>query len=117
MFGEKQYMIEDLLELIISDAASCGGKVLFTGDGIDAYQDIITEAFVSGGVSDQLVFADEEIRYQSAEPAARIAYRMASLGSCVSYEELMPEYMRLSEAEQRLREGTLSDKIRKAGRI
>lgn len=117
VFGEKQYMIEDLLELIISKAAPCGGKVLFTGDGIDAYQDIITEAFASGGISDQLIFADEEIRYQNAVSAARIALRNAAAGQTVSYNDLLPEYMRLSEAEQRLREGTLSDKIRKAGQI
>ncbi len=114
---ERQYMIEELLGKLTDPAVTGGGKVFFTGDGIDAYREIIEEAFDEKGLSDQLILADKEIRYQSAEPAARIAYRMASLGSCVSYEELMPEYMRLSEAEQRLREGTLSDKIRKAGRI
>jgi len=29
----------------------------------------------------------------------------------MSYDELMPEYMRIAEAEQKLKEGTLSDKI------
>ena len=64
-----------------------------------------------------LLFAGEDIRYQDAEPAARLALREAAAGRVLGYSELLPEYMRLSEAEQRLREGTLSDKIRKAGRI
>lgn len=113
---EKQYMIEDLLGGI-TEILRDGEKVFFTGDGIDAYQDIMTDAFASRGIADQLVMADEQIRYQDAADAARIAFRYAATGRTVSYDELMPEYMRLSEAEQRLREGTLSDKIRKAGQI
>ena len=38
---------------------------------------------------------------------------MAAMGRTVNYDELLPEYMRLAEAEQRLKEGTLSDKISK----
>ena len=38
-------------------------------------------------------------------------------GKTVGYDELMPEYMRLAEAEQRLKAGTLSEKIRKAGQL
>ena len=34
-------------------------------------------------------------------------------GRIPSYDELLPEYMRLAEAEQRLKAGTLSDKIKK----
>lgn len=110
---EKQFMIEDLLEEITARAASDGGRVFFTGDGIDAYGDIITEAFAQKGLADKLILADEELRYQMADTVAWIALRKASAGETVEYDKLLPEYMRLSEAEQRLREGTLSDKIRK----
>ena len=91
--------------------------MFFTGDGIDAYEEIITDAFASAGISDRLILADTDIRYQRAEAAACIALRFAMTGKTVGYDELMPEYMRLSEAEQRLKEGTLSEKIRKAGKI
>ena len=46
-----------------------------------------------------------------------IAHRKADAGETLTYDELMPEYMRLAEAEQRLRAGTLSDRIRKPVKI
>ena len=106
---EKQYMIEDLLEELVRRTADNGAKVFFTGDGIDAYMDIIESTMREGSY----VLADEDIRYQHAESVARIALRRAKAGQTLSYNELMPEYMRLAEAEQRLRAGTLSDRIRK----
>ena len=113
---ERQYMIEELLG-IVADKVSDGSKVLFTGDGIDAYEEIIREAFDEAGMNDQLVLAGPEFRYQNASSVAEIAMKSARAGNILDYEELLPEYMRLSEAEQRLREGTLSDKIRKAVKI
>ena len=111
---EKQYMIEDLLAEMTSLASASGVAVFFTGDGIDAYEDIIRDAFAQKGISDLLMLADPGIRYQNADTVAEIALGKAFAGNTLTYDELLPEYMRLSEAEQRLREGTLSDKIRKA---
>lgn len=111
---EKQYMIEDLLAEMTARAAENGAGVFFTGDGIDAYRDIIEDAFALKGISNLLILADEGIRYQQADTVAEIALSKAERGEILSYNELLPEYMRLSEAEQRLKEGTLSDKIRKA---
>ena len=53
------------------------------------------------------VLADPELRYQSAETVARIALRRAEAGQTVNYEELLPEYMRKAEAEQKLEAGEL----------
>ena len=105
VLGEKQYMIEELLEYL-----SSGIAVYFTGDGIDAYREIIETSLPAGTYA----FAGEEIRYQNAEPVAEIALARAKAGDTVAYDELLPEYMRLAEAEQRLRAGTLSDRIRTA---
>ena len=58
--------------------------------------------------------ADEDIRYQDAESVAQIALGKAMRGDTLGYDDLLPEYMRLAEAEMRLKEGTLSDKIRNA---
>lgn len=111
---EKQYMIEELLEELKSRMAEYeGAKVFFTGDGIDAYGDII-ESTMPGG---SYLFADEDMRYQHSESVARIALGKAKAGEILTYSELMPEYMRLAEAEQRLRAGTLSDRIRKPVQI
>lgn len=111
---EKQYMIEELLEEITSRAASEKSKAFFTGDGIDAYGDIIRSAFEDKGIGDLLIMADEDIRYQDAESVAQIALGKAMRGDTLGYDDLLPEYMRLAEAEMRLKEGTLSDKIRNA---
>ena len=105
---EKQYMIEELLAELPERAAG-GAMIYFTGDGIDAYQDIIAEDLPEGSYT----LAPEETRYQLAEPVARVALRKAADGQTVSYGGLMPEYMRLAEAEQKLKAGTLSERIRK----
>ena len=106
---EKQYMIEDLLsELQTRMAEHSGAVAFFTGDGIDAYADIIKSTMTEGSYA----FADEDLRYQHAEAVARIALGKAAAGETLTYNGLMPEYMRLAEAEQRLRAGTLSDRIR-----
>ena len=111
---EKQYMIEELLaELQARMAEHSGSVVFFTGDGIDAYSDIIENNMAEGSY----VFADSDLRYQHAESVARIALRRASAGEILKYNELKPEYMRLAEAEQRLKAGTLSDRIRKPVKI
>lgn len=111
---EKQYMIEDLLEALKAMLAEhSGATVFFTGDGIDSYGDIIRDSLPEGS----FIFADEELRYQHSESVARIALRKAEAGDTLPYNELLPEYMRLAEAEQRLKAGTLSDRISKPVKI
>ncbi len=104
---DRQYMIEEMLEILSSE---CRGRVCFTGDGVDAYEDIIKDGME--GNSDNYVLADKDARYQSARNIAMLAAVKVKEGDTLSYDELMPEYMRLSEAEQRLREGTLSLRIK-----
>ncbi|MBQ6621382.1 MAG: tRNA (adenosine(37)-N6)-threonylcarbamoyltransferase complex dimerization subunit type 1 TsaB [Mogibacterium sp.] len=101
---QRQYMIEEMLDLV----RARGGRTIFTGDGIDAYETIIRERLDG---TDYL-FAPEEIRYQSAASAAVIARRKVLAGEVLRYDELLPDYMRKSEAEMRLEAGTLSRKIR-----
>ena len=108
---EKQYMIEDLLEELGARLEEReGAAAYFTGDGIDAYKDIIEGALPDGSY----IFAGGDKRYQSADSVAEIALAKAKAGETVGYDGLMPEYMRLAEAEQRLRAGTLSDRIKTA---
>lgn len=104
LLEEKQYMIEEFLELLKGE-----NKVYFIGDGIDAYEDIIRGS--AAGTS--FTMAAEDVRYQHASTVAGLAFALAAAGKTLSYDELIPEYMRLAEAEQRLKEGTLSEKIRR----
>lgn len=106
---EQQYMIDEILNIAKTRMAESGTKLLITGDGIDAYGGIIASTLEEGSY----VLADEEFRYQSADAVAELAQFKAMNDDTCSYENLMPNYMRLSEAEQRLKEGTLSEKISK----
>ena len=111
LFEERQYMIEELLEILKEyRAQNETAYFVFTGDGIDAYEDIIKESLDEGSYA----LAGEEKRYQHSGSVARLALEKANRGETLSYDELMPEYMRLAEAEQKLKAGTLSDKITKA---
>ena len=110
------YMLADVLDRI----EELGAKPTFYGDGVDAYFD--KEEFrdrVSGYAA-----APVEKRYQTADMAARYALDVWKAGSddsgqkagadekIVDYGELLPDYMRESEAEQRLKDGSL-EKMRK----
>lgn len=79
-------------------------KAIFYGDGIDAYQDKIEEE----ALRERYFFAPEKDRYQRAELLAPIALKAAEENKFQSYKELEPDYMRLAEAEQRLKDGTLN---------
>lgn len=105
VLSEKQYMIDEFLEEL---AKLCADpvQVVFVGDGIDAYETEIREA---GAYR----LADEEWRYQDAESVAKVALHKYENGNTVPWDELLPNYMRKSEAEMRLESGTLSSKIGK----
>lgn len=94
------YMLEDVLKAIEEKAYA---KVTFYGDGIDAYEEEIKKAIPE----DRRVFADKKIRYQSAESVAQDAFMKVLWKKTVSYDQLEPEYMRETEAETKLKDGTL----------
>ena len=94
------YMLEEVLEITDNYPDIC-----FYGDGVDAYKERLQEGMVR-------VLSSEETRYQSADLVLKIAQRKLKRGEICSYEELLPDYMRLAEAEQKLKDGTL-EKLRK----
>lgn len=127
------YMLDEVLAKI----DELGIAPVFYGDGVDAYFD--KDEFrdrVSGFAA-----APESERYQTADMTARYALTVwnrnaAEAGTCegpaagkqsgtgeeasagksgkvVGFDELLPDYMRESEAEQRLKDGSL-EKMRKA---
>ena len=99
------YMLDEVLAKI----DELGAAPVFYGDGVDAYFD--KDEFrdrVSGYAA-----APESERYQTADMTARYALAVWNENKVVTYEELLPDYMRESEAEQRLKDGSL-EKMRKA---
>ena len=123
----------------VFDAASAGaagneegndpGQLLFVGDGVDAYSDMIREICMrngylpsddgsgDGGKEKTAGTFVLKSKYQDAAGVCEMAADMIAdpdtfgerLG--LSYDELKPEYMRMTEAEQRLRDGTLGKGI------
>ena len=88
------YTLDEFLE-----AAKDYDKVCFLGDGVDKYGGEIV-----AGRKGRTGFAREKIRYQDAGQIARLGCRMYEEGKAVSFAKLQPEYMRMAEAERKLRE-------------
>lgn len=109
------YLVDDFIDAIGAlNPEAFGGnmgemasyrKVLFMGDGIDKYQNLIEELKASRGLDNwDFTYADEAVRYQDADTVARIGAELAAAGETCSFEALQPEYMRLAEAERKLKE-------------
>lgn len=115
------YMLTDVLNAIrtyLQDKADdlpCGMPITetmtFYGDGIDAYDKELSEfeeELKQAGFAFRIIKAEKEVRYQQAELVAKTALKKYEKGEIVSYEKLNPDYMRMTEAEQKLRDGTLA---------
>ncbi|MDD5923071.1 MAG: tRNA (adenosine(37)-N6)-threonylcarbamoyltransferase complex dimerization subunit type 1 TsaB [Eubacteriales bacterium] len=103
-----------MLEDAVNAADPLGGCVTWYGDGIDAYKD----SPKYGGLLEGRIFAPESVRYQNAGLAAPYALREYQEGKTLTYDELLPEYMRKTEAEQKWKDGTLAEaRKRKLQRI
>ena len=115
------YMLTDVLEAIETcirdrlDDAPCGmapaGRIMFYGDGIDAYGEQLAEfkdKIAREAGSFVILEADKENRYQTAEMTARAAFDKLAKKETVTAVDLQPEYMRATEAEQKLKDGSLA---------
>lgn len=90
------YMLEQVME--VSEKVKNPENLVWYGDGTDAY------AYRLEGRK----IASEEDRYQMADMVARKALEEYRKGNTVTYNELLPDYMRVAEAEQKLKDGTLA---------
>ncbi len=75
---------------------------MLLGDGTDAYGEKIAEARREKGKFTE--FAPESIRYQDAVTVGRLGAKLLQEGKGLSYQELLPDYMRQAEAERKLAE-------------
>lgn len=99
------YMLTDVFDGIKVLPAGC--KVVFYGDGIDAYENLIDE-FASSNTDYVIEKAPAEHRYQTADMIVRCAIDKWEKGQLTEVNDLHPEYMRETEAEQKLKSGTLA---------
>lgn len=93
------YMLTDVLDVVEKE----GLAPLFYGDGIDAYEQQLTGRHLS----------PKDVRYPTAELTARMGQNKLEAGETLNWEDLLPQYMRETEAEQKLKDGTLA-KMREA---
>lgn len=93
-------MLKDVYDAVVQNHM----QPVWYGDGIDAYQG--SEKF--GRYLEGAETAPEDVRYQTAEMAAREALELYCAGKVCRVEELLPDYMRKTEAEQKLRDGSLA---------
>lgn len=88
------YMLDEFLPK--TDAY---GNILLLGDAIDKYEDKIGEIRPEG-----VEIAAEGIRYQDAAFTARLGAAVFHQKGGLSYDQVEPDYMRLAEAERKLKE-------------
>ncbi len=86
------YMLDDVLK-----EAEGVKDIVWFGDGVDAYSDELAGREI----------ADIDMRYPSADMVCRYAVEKYKKAKTLRYDELMPDYMRMAEAEQRFRDGSL----------
>ena len=88
------YTIEEFL-----DKAVDYRRILLFGDGVDACREKIKKLRPEGTET-----APENIRYQRAESVARLGAKLFAENGGIPYNQVIPDYMRLAEAERKLKE-------------
>lgn len=88
------YMLEEFMEKVAGYP-----RILLLGDAVDSYGQML-EGIRSEGTET----APESIRYQDAAYVARLGAESFKSGGGLDYNSVKPDYMRLAEAERKLRE-------------
>lgn len=111
MIGEFLQAVDGLAEADTAAAAEPGAEaedlqILFLGDGIDTCGEIIEQwkQDHKEGPQGRAAFAAKEIRYQDAASVALRGWQLLQEGKTCGYMDLQPEYMRMAEAERKLKE-------------
>ena len=83
--------IEDIITFLNAE----GRKVIFLGDGVPVYRDVITEK-----TKTEYEFAPPHLAYQRAGALCKRAEELYEKNMTISPREFAPEYLRLSQAER-----------------
>lgn len=83
------------LEELVGYLNGCGTEVIFTGDGVPVYRELIREK-----MSVPFSFASKTELLQRASSVAELGLRYAMQGKAVTAEEHSPVYLRVSQAER-----------------
>lgn len=83
--------IDELLEELAAETQN----VIFLGDGVPVFRNKIIEK-----LGDRAVFAPVSLQMNLAASVAQIGLEKFIKGETISYDELVPQYLRLSQAER-----------------
>ena len=112
---ERSILMVDFLQKL-EEIADQYDRILILGDGIDTCGELIRQWALerreagTGKAADgnepapQVMYAPEEIRYQDAAAVALRGLQLWNDGKACDYIELQPEYLRMAEAEKKLKE-------------
>lgn len=83
------------IDELLCELKEYNGKIIFLGDGVPVFSEKITEA-----LGKRAVFAQRMQQMNLAASVAEIGYEKFMRGETVEYSKLVPEYLRLSQAER-----------------
>jgi tRNA threonylcarbamoyladenosine biosynthesis protein TsaB len=88
------------IEGVISRLNKYETEVLFLGDGVPVFKDILDEKLTVDHI-----YAPAGMNRQSAVSVGRLGAKLYREGQYVSAADFAPEYLRQSQAERELQEG------------
>ena len=105
-------MMTEFLDRLDQELAA-GQKILFLGDGIDTCGDLIQNWANTAEQAGRLIavsYAPKASRYQDAGTVSARGFQLYQEGKSCGYMELQPEYLRMAEAEKKLRDRMKAEK-------
>lgn len=92
--------ISDNIEVLIEHLKDYDDNIIFVGDGVSVYRDLLLEKIHGDSVN--ILFAPEHLNCQYALSVARAAYDKATNNQYDDYNSLSPLYLKKSQAEREL---------------
>ena len=83
----------------------------FLGDGVDTCGEILEEWEKGGPAFAEVETVPLELRYQDAAAVALRGWQLYTEGRTCGYMDLQPEYLRMAEAEKKLRDKMAAEQV------
>ncbi len=80
---------------LLTELKKTGKNIMFTGDGVPVFKDEIKSL-----LGEKAFFAPPTLVFNQASSVAAVGLKKYALGDTTTYDKLVPEYVRLSQAEQ-----------------